>query len=179
VQLKLGNDGDGTTKINLSWSGALPADSVLIYRAGWGNYPEYDDIGGGVPPTPAYPPGAPWTLAQKVVGASSVADEVPWPQRDFWYYVAFVKDACGNISAVSNKTTGTLNYHLGDVHNGYTNCLGNNLVNTSDISFLGANYGATLTGPPDRSPAWTWARPRTTRSTPARPRTTSSTSKTS
>jgi hypothetical protein len=77
-----------------------------------------------------------------VTGPTSYSDEVT--NRDFWYYVAFVVDACGNIGGVSNKTNGTLNYHLGDTHNGATNCVGENLVNTSDISHLGANYGASL-----------------------------------
>ena len=64
--------------------------------------------------------------------------------RDFWYYAAFVLDACGDVSAVSNMTNGTLNYHLGDTHNGSTDCQGNNLVDLSDISFLGANYGISV-----------------------------------
>jgi len=145
VQKKSGNDGDGTTKIDLSWSGTVtPGDSVLIYRAGWGNYPEYDDVGGGVPATPTYPPGAPWALAGKVVGASVYADESA--ARDFWYYVAFVKDPCGNVGPISNRTAGTLNYHLGDVHNGLANCAGDNQVTLGqDISFLGTHYGITLT----------------------------------
>jgi hypothetical protein len=141
VQKQSGNDGDGTTQINLSWGGTVTAgDSVLIYRAGWGNYPEYDDVGGGVPATPSYPPGSPWALAGAVVGASAYADETT--ARDFWYYVAFVKDPCGNVGPVSNRTGGTLNYHLGDVHNGSAvACVGDNAVDLSDISFLGAHYG--------------------------------------
>jgi hypothetical protein len=38
-------------------------------------------------------------------------------------------------------TTGTLDYHLGDVSNGVTVGQGNNHVGTEDISLLGANYG--------------------------------------
>jgi hypothetical protein len=61
--------------------------------------------------------------------------------RDFWYYVAFAKDECGNVSAVSNMTAGTLNYHLGDVMAGGTVCAGDNVVNMPDISLLGGHYG--------------------------------------
>ena len=59
--------------------------------------------------------------------------------RGFWHYVAIVTDACGNNSAVSNMTGGTLNYLLGDV----TPSLGagDNKVDGLDISALGFNYG--------------------------------------
>jgi hypothetical protein len=72
-------------------------------------------------------------------------DEVA--QRDEYYYVAFTKDLCGNASAPSNATNGTLNYVLGDVHDGQPGhaCQGNNVVFMEDVSYLGANYGATLT----------------------------------
>jgi hypothetical protein len=142
TQLLTGNDGDGTTKIQITYTPPAGSAQVRVYRAGFGNYPEYDDapLAGSVPVTPAYPPPAPWALTG--VSASGQYDEVL--NRDYWYFVAFAVDSCGNVSPVSNKTTGTLNYHLGDVHNGVTNCQGNNLVNTSDISFLGAHYAITL-----------------------------------
>ncbi len=145
-QQKTGNDADGTTKIKLTFTAPGDASVVEVYRAGYSNYPEYDDGGspGSVPATPSYPPGAPWALTS--VTATNQTDEVA--TRDFYYYVVFTKDGCGNVSAVSNKTSGTLNYHLGDVTNGVTDCQGNNLVNTADISFLGAHYGITL-GEPD------------------------------
>jgi hypothetical protein len=144
LQKKTSNDVDGTTKIDLSWTGTVAAgDSVLIYRAGWGNYPEYDDVGGGVPAIPTYPPGAPWALAGYVLGpGTSFTDEVT--TRDFWYYVAFVKDPCGSVGPVSNRTGGTLNYHLGDVSDGSTPGQGDNQVFTEDISLLGFHYGITL-----------------------------------
>ena len=145
-QVKAGNDADGTTKIKLTFTAPGDAATVEVYRAGYGNYPEYDDPpgAGSVPATPAYPPGAPWVLTG--VTATNQTDEVT--NRDFWYYVVFTKDGCGNISAVSNQTTGTLNYHLGDVSDGVTACQGNNQVTTADISLLGAHYGAVL-GDPD------------------------------
>ena len=40
--------------------------------------------------------------------------------RDFWYFIAYAKDGCGNVSVVSTMTGGTLGYHLGDVSNGVT-----------------------------------------------------------
>jgi len=142
AQVKTGNDTDGTTDVLLTFTAPGDAAVVEVYRAGFGNYPEYDDApgAGSVPATPAYPPGGPWTLT--AVTASGQTDEVT--TRDFWYYVVFTKDACGNVSAVSNKTGGTLNYHLGDVSNGITPGTGNNSVNTADMSLLGANYGIAL-----------------------------------
>lgn len=146
AQIKSGNDADGTTEIRLTF--ALPPEAVAVevYRAPFGNYPEYDDPpGAGSPPAaPGWPPGAPWALTS--VTASGQADEVA--VRDFWYYVAFAFDACGNASAASSRTTGTLNYHLGDFHDGSTDCAGENRVSTPDLSFLGANYGIAL-GPSD------------------------------
>jgi hypothetical protein len=79
----------------------------------------------------------PWTLT--AVSASGQTDETT--QRDFYYYVVFAKNAAGGVSGVSNKTSGTLNYHLGDVSNGFTVGQGNNTVGDEDISLLGANYG--------------------------------------
>lgn len=142
TQVKSGNDGDGTTKIQLTFTTPPGAAAVKVYRAAYGNYPEYDDApgAGSVPAVPAYPPGAPWALT--AVTASGQADETA--ARGFWYFVAFAVDACGNVSVASNRTGGTLNYHLGDAHNGITNCLGNNQVNTADLSFLGAHYGISL-----------------------------------
>jgi hypothetical protein len=135
-----GNDGDGTTVIDLTWD--LPADldvtSMELYRKGFGFYPEYDDAGGAVPATPTDPADAlanGWTLAETLSpGATSVSTESA--TRDFWYFVMFVNDEC-YTSVVSNQTDGTLGYHLGDVAPG----AGDNSVATIDISALGAAYG--------------------------------------
>jgi hypothetical protein len=110
-----------------------------VYRAGFGHYPEYDDAGGVVPTTPSYPPGAPWALTG--VTTSGQTDEPA--ARDFYYYVVFVKNAAGGVSAVSNKTLGSLNYHLGDVSDGFTLGQGNNSVGDEDVSLLGGHYGIT------------------------------------
>ncbi len=144
-QVKTGNDTDGTTKIHLAWTGPTDPDAsnITLYRKGFGFYPEYDDLGGAVPTTPADPAAAladGWVLATTLPAtATSYDDETT--TRDFWYYVAFVDDGC-NVSGVSNQTGGTLNYHLGDVSDGTTPGTGNNGVGTEDISALGAGYGS-------------------------------------
>ena len=115
---------------------------------------------------PTYPPVGPGRWPGDVTSGTTLADEPA--TRDFWYYVAFVEDPCGNVSAVSNMTGGTLNYHLGDVMRGHVLTCGNvsrvelttgtlnyhlgdvmaapvlrgdNVVDISDISFLGGHYG--------------------------------------
>ena len=139
AQVKTGNDTDGTTKIAVSFTPPGDAASVEVYHAGFGGYPEYDGVpGSGVPAVPGYPPGAPWALTGVTAGGQS--DEVA--TRDFWYYVVFTKDACGNVSGPSNRTAGTLNYHLGDVSNGFVAGQGNNSVLAEDVSLLGAHYPA-------------------------------------
>lgn len=140
AQLKVGNDGDGDTAIDLSWTPPADPDATTIdiWRKGYGAYPEYDDGGGSVPATPADPTtaaGAGWTLAATVPATSSAYSDEPG-SRDFWYYVAFVSDGCYD-SGVSNQTGGNLSYHLGDVSPGG----GDNQVATIDISALGASYG--------------------------------------
>lgn len=139
-QVKTGNDTNGTTKINVTWtaSASTDADYVQIYRKGFGSYPEYDDASGSVPAD--LPPSNGWALAATVdAGIVSFVDEPA--TRDFWYYRAIVVDACGNPSAPSDLTAGTLNYHLGDVT---PIANGDNDVDTQDISYLGDNYGVTV-----------------------------------
>ncbi|MBK8232973.1 MAG: hypothetical protein IPK72_20910 [Candidatus Eisenbacteria bacterium] len=138
VQWLAGNDANGTTKIGLSWTPPSDAAAVEVYRAKFGNYPEYDDAPspGSVPPAPTYPPPSRWSLLPAITAPG--ADEPPG--RDFWYYALFSKDACGNVSAASNVTQGTLNYHLGDVHSGISDCAGENQVDVSDLSYLGSHY---------------------------------------
>ncbi len=147
AQQKLGNDTDGTTKITVTYTAPSVPGTVEVWRRGFGNYPLYDNSpGAGSAPSPpaSYPP-AGWTLTS--VTASGQSDEPP--TRDFYYYVAYGKNSCGDASTVSNMTTGTLDYHLGDVSNGVSPGSGDNVVNTLDASLLGAHYGATgasLTG---------------------------------
>jgi hypothetical protein len=138
TQVKSGNDADGTTRVHVGFT--APGDAVVIevYRKGFGAYPEYDDAGGAPPTTPGYPPSG-WTLT----GLTAPGDDEP-PTREYWYYAVFTRDACGNQSVASNLSSGTLNYHLGDTHDGTTDCAGDNAVAIQDVSFLGGNYGISL-----------------------------------
>ncbi len=142
AQVKTGNDSDGTTKIALSWTApGGDSDFIDIYRKGFGDYPEYDD-GTGAEPTAPVTTANGWVLIATVPATTTSYVDEP-ATRDFWYYAAYVTDSCGNVSVASDITGGTLNYHLGDVHNGTAAGSGDNLVTTSDISHLGANYGIT------------------------------------
>ena len=136
TQVTSGNGPGSTTGITVTWTAPAPG-GISLYRAPFGSYPEYDD-GGGTLPSSATAPGAPWTL----VSASASPGIVDHPPvRGSWHYVAFLTDSCGNRSAVSNRTLGSLNYHLGDVVNGITRGTGDNQVGLGDISLLGAHYG--------------------------------------
>jgi len=135
--------GSSTTDVTVSWTGPEPGATVAVYRKGFGGYPQYDENGGGVPTQPATPAAAitgGWTLT----GLSTSPGDDRTATRDFYYYVVFTTDGCGNVSGPSALTAGALNYHLGDAHNGAANCTGDNLVNTSDVSFLGSHYGQNL-----------------------------------
>jgi hypothetical protein len=157
------NDDNGTIGIQLTFTAPSGVKRVEVWRKGYGNYPKYDC---GV--APANPSSYTNLVAEgwtkTTVTASGGIDDVakgafPGSGRDFYYYVAYSFNACQTASAKSNisvdATTGvpgTLNYHLGDVHNGLANCQGDNRVDLRDISFLGANYGeqiskAAPTGP--------------------------------
>jgi hypothetical protein len=144
TQVKTGNGTNGTTKIHLAWTGPTDPDAatITLYRKGFGDYPEYDDLSGAVPSTPADPSAAAgdgWGIAATLPATATSYDDEP-TNRDFWYYVAFVDDGC-NVSPVSNQTDGTLNYHLGDIADGVTPGDGDNSVATNDISALGDGYG--------------------------------------
>ncbi len=133
-----GNDGDGTIKVRLDWTPLPGTYTYDVFRAPHGNYPEYDTAPARVPTASSiYPNRPPWVLTS--VTHPGEFDEVAG--RDFEYYVVYARDGSGRHSAVSNRTNGTLDYFLGDVSAG---CVGNNRVNTQDLSFLGAHYGATL-----------------------------------
>jgi hypothetical protein len=140
-RIDTGNDGDGTMQVQITWSGVAPTDSTLLYRAPYGGYPEYDDSTGTAPSVPAFPPPSPWQPVGTVLANAGLTDEPA--TRDFWTYVAFVRGAGDNYSAASNLTAGTLNYLLGDFSDGVTEGQGDNTVNTSDISLIGAGYGLT------------------------------------
>ncbi len=136
-QIKLGNDVDGTTKINVNFTLPMGAVTAEVWRKGFGSYPTYDNGGGSVPVAPGSYPPAGWT--QTLVSSSGGLDEPS--TRDAWYYVVYAKDACSNVGPVSAVAGGTLDYHLGDVSDGVTAGQGDNTVGTPDISLLGAHYG--------------------------------------
>ena len=141
--LAVDSNADGTLQVRVTFTAPADAAAVEVYRAAFGNYPEYDDApgAGSLPSTPSYPPEpARWTLTG--VTASGQTDEAA--QRDQYYYAAFARDHCGNVSAASNVTPGVLNYVLGDMANGLAACVGDDKVNLADVSFLGAHYGGVL-----------------------------------
>jgi hypothetical protein len=136
-QVTSGNGPGATTGITVTWTtGGGPV--ARLYRAPFGAYPLYDANGPVAPPDPLAAPGAPWTLVS-ASAASGYLDHPP--SRGWWHYAAFAIDSCGNLSAVSNLSPGSLDYHLGDVSDGVTVGLGNNHVSDEDVSLLGANYG--------------------------------------
>ena len=139
AQVTSGNPTGGTTGIAVTFTLPGNATSVEVYRKGFGNYPGYDNAPGSgevpAPPT-SYPP-AGWTLTG--LTASGGVDQPA--TRDFYYYVAYARNVCGDLSPVSAMSAGSLNYHLGDVSDGTTPGVGDNLVNSLDVSELGAHYG--------------------------------------
>ncbi len=135
-QVKTGNAAGSTTGIKIQYAAPVGASTVEVWRKGFGGYPQYT---GGVPSLPASYPPAGWTLASGVAASGGI--DVP-ASRDFYYYVAYGRDACGNTSPVSALVGGVLDYHLGDVSDGVTPGQGDNTVNSADASLLGAHYGA-------------------------------------
>jgi hypothetical protein len=142
TQVTSGNDADGTTRVRLTFTAPGDGSTVLVYRAGFGNYPAYQD--GPTPgsdPTQGLALPLPARWQPTAVTASGQTDEVA--ARDFWYYVAVTSDGCGSHT-LSAPSAGVLNYRLGDVANGIAPCQGDNLVGVADISALGSAYGAGL-----------------------------------
>lgn len=128
-RLATGNGASGIRKIRLTWSGS-GSDVVTLYREPYGNYPEYGPL-----------PTGSWT--QVATNVTSPYDDVP-PGRDYWYYRATVTDGCGNTSSLSNTTSGTLDYVLGDVVDpSSVSPIGDNVVDDADIAALGGSYGLT------------------------------------
>ncbi len=153
TQVKSGNTGS-TTAVSLAWPSVSSSSSVSLYRKGFGNYPLYDN--GTSPGAAPSPPSSSsdalssgWSPVTCSSGACTVTCSsgscslVDSPSsRDVLYYVAFVRDVYGNESPCSNMTPGTLDYHLGDVTDGSSVCVGDDHVDILDISALGSHYGA-------------------------------------
>jgi YVTN family beta-propeller protein len=154
-----------TTPLAISWPAVPSGSTVEIYRAGFGHYPAYDGAGGAEPAVPGYPPDSTWTLVGAVQDASTFVDNLG--SRDAWYYVAFARDACGNVSPVSVRTSGTLDYTLGDVTNGVVRGAGDGTVTLADVSLLGAHYSARVA--PGDSVAYLDVGPTTTGGVDGRP----------
>jgi hypothetical protein len=150
TQVKTGNDASGTTRVNLQLGSLAVEDYVEVYRAPFGNYPLYEDgpAAGSVPAMPtSYPPSAPWEPVSLSCSANPTGGEDcddHDSRRGYDYYMAVSHDRAGNVSSFSAMTSGTLDYHLGDVAGGGAACAGDNQVTTADISALGAHYGAQL-----------------------------------
>jgi len=144
-----GNDADGTIQIALSWTATEPGASVELYRAAYGNYPEFDNgpAPGSPPPAFTYPPTARWSLVSLTCGSSAVGTNVCTDEtssRDSYQFTIVARDAYGNLSAPSNVTPELTNYHHGDASDGLAVCSGDNQVTTADVSALAAHYGVTL-----------------------------------
>ncbi len=118
--------------------------------------------GTGIPAAPADSTtavAAGWTLVSGNF-ANGAMDEPA--SRDFWSTSPSCTMAAACL-AVSNRTGGTLNYHLGDVYNGTTPGAGDSQVLLNDVNQLGAHYGTTeALIRPSTGIGWTSARPLTT-----------------
>jgi hypothetical protein len=133
-----GSHQDGRINVAVSFTAPSDGSRLEVYRKGFGNHPVYGPGTAPEPaPPPSYPPSSDWVLT----GVSAGVHTDDPPTRDYWYYVAYAIDECGNASPVSARTGGALNYLLGDVAGGTGTCGGNSTVSTADVSLLGAHYG--------------------------------------
>jgi hypothetical protein len=148
TQVLAGNPAGNVTAIDLAWTPSTDATAVqtVLYRKGFGFYPEYDDDGGEAPVAPTDPLGENWELAASLPATESSLNNTP-ALRDYWYFCAVSTDLYGNQSA-SLITGGVLNYILADVSDGGNPIFdGDNHVGTADVTLLGSAYG-TIHGDP-------------------------------
>lgn len=145
TQVTTGNDVSGTTRLHVSHAPLDPDAGLAVFTKPYGGYPEYDDDPTAGPPSPpsseADALSSGWTLVDV---SKDGQEDVVVGGRGFYYFVVTARDAYGNPSSMSSVSSGTLNYHLGDVSNGLATCAGNNRVGPEDISLLGAHYGSSL-----------------------------------
>ena len=128
----------------------------------WTNpYPEYDDGTFFDAREPATPTGNSPILSSVLgnwakLAAHPLASDLQYTDTDFaatargfWYYVvSYASDpVCMPIPPLSNRTGGTLNYLLGDIHDGATADKGDDAVGNNDISHMGSHYGINLEAP--------------------------------
>jgi len=141
-RLMAGNQPDSTTAVVLAWDAIADpdVDGVEIYRKGFGTYPEYDDTG-AAPAQPADPVAEGWDHVVSLP-AGSVGYQDLALTRDYWNYVAVLADSCGNASAPSEMSEGTLNYLLGDLTEHATvDGSGNNIIGPFDMAYFVPRYG--------------------------------------
>lgn len=142
TQILTGNPAGNVTGINLAWTPSTDPTAVqtVLYRKGFGGYPEYDDDGGSAPPVPTDPLGESWEQVASLVVTEVSLNDTP-ALRDYWYFCAVATDLYGNRSA-SLITGGVLNYLLGDVSDGGDPIFdGDNHVAIPDVTLLGSAYG--------------------------------------
>ncbi len=157
----------GYHKVALSWTDASGNDThylgVLVRYARWTGYPVY----GG--PAPAYPadPTAGDGAAHEGAGVSAVHDfgADTTADRGIYVYGGFVYDRALNFSTANNPPYGSYaamatNYWLGDVYTpeGTGGNQYNGRVDVSDVSVLGAAYGAGAGSSSDVGPTHDWSR---------------------
>jgi len=94
------HDASGRAKIQLTWTGGGGGGGgVRSTRKAYGDYPLYRAGHGAEPAAPASPGGG----AERRLDARHRGDRVgpratSRRDRDYWYYVAFDTDVCGDAS---------------------------------------------------------------------------------
>jgi len=148
AQVLSGNPAGNVTAVNLAWTPPTDPSAVqtVIYRKGFGGYPEYDDAGGTIPVLPTDPVAEGWEPAGAVPAAQVSYEDLP-AVRDFWYFCAVTADQYGNQSAAL-MAGGVLNYLLADVTDGGDPFAdGDNHVAIADVTLLGSQYGLSSEDP--------------------------------
>jgi len=142
----------GHNEIELTWTNPtgdpdLDNYGIMIRRAEWdgSSPPSQDDYPEYTGTAPSYPDSAAGERIYRQSGM--IAGHVDGfagdgSERDIYYYQAFVFDKAYNYGpAASGARDRATNYWLGDVSpNSWPTGIGNGLVNTGDISALGATY---------------------------------------
>ncbi len=163
----ISNPASGLTGIKLTWTnpaGIDPNATLDVWRAPFGYlsaavwqraHPEYDDDNLFIAQAPFAPigtapvntsPSTGWAkVAANPLASALTFTDTP-PQRGYWYYVANITDGC-NTTQISNMSTGTLDYLLGDVTNGTTVGQGDDVVDANDASAFGSVYGTVVPTP--------------------------------
>jgi hypothetical protein len=137
----------GHKKVNLTWTDASSNDAnyrgVEIRYNRWNDYPVY---GTAAPPYPA--DNLAGTFAIDMLSGNSGSHSFASPDRDIYYYSAFVHDWAGNYSVVDGEGQDrSTNYYLPDLGSGAGNIPGttgyDGNVNSDDLFFFSLLYFAT------------------------------------